>query len=70
MRSRYKKKLTFYLTFDNSTTGDYKYCIMDRRFDNGNMPAYKKETIGNVSYATQIVSVDCTKSIMLETNEQ
>lgn len=109
-----KGKLTFYLTFDNSTTDDYKYCIMDRRFDNGDMPVSKKETIDNVSYdrvlktetiknakgekevkivvekkaifdkengdyiyikiepssASQIVSVDCTKSIMLETNEQ
>ena len=43
-------KLIFYLTFDNSTTDDYKYCIMDKRFDNGDMPSSKKESHKGKTY--------------------
>lgn len=37
-------KLTFSLIFNNSTNDDYTYCIMDKRFDNGDMPSSKKES--------------------------
>ena len=37
-------KITFALTLNNSTEDAFKYCIMDKRHENGKVPEEKKET--------------------------
>ena len=43
-------KLTFTLRFNNSTSGNYTYCIMDKQFANGTMPTTQNETLDGVVY--------------------
>ena len=42
-------RVSFRLTLDNSTADSFKYCIMDKRHDNGNVVSEKKETYGGVN---------------------
>ena len=103
--------LKFTLRFNNSTSGNYTYCIMDKTFANGALPTTQNQTLNGKTYnrvlnratvtgtsgnkdvsftinkeviwdkvngdyiyvkvqpaaAGQVVTVDCTQDIMLET---
>ncbi|MBQ2204573.1 MAG: hypothetical protein II411_01605, partial [Lachnospiraceae bacterium] len=42
--------LKFTLRFNNSTTGNYTYCIMDKTFANGALPTTQNQTLNGKTY--------------------